>query len=198
LSRSDAKIRKTPIEAILSLKVVVLRWGHRPRDFRVTTHVALTARAFGASGFILADVEDNSTKAKVEKVVADWGGPFTFEMAIPWKKAVTEWKKSGGIVVHLTMYGQNIANKDVMSQISSQRRDIMVVVGSQKVPGEFFSEEFSDYNISVGAQPHSEVAALAIFLDRLFEGRELSREFKHARVKVVPSEREKRLAKAEL
>ncbi len=110
------------------------------RDLRVTTHVALTARAFGASGFILADVEDKSIKAKVEKVVADWGGPFTFEMGVSCKKTVTEWKKNGGIVVHLTMYGQKIDDKDVMSQISSSQRDIMVVVGSQKVPGEFFSK----------------------------------------------------------
>jgi tRNA (cytidine56-2'-O)-methyltransferase len=84
-----------------------------------------------------------------------------------------------------------------MSQISSSQRDIMVVVGSQKVPGEFFSEEFSDYNISIGAQPHSEVAALAIFLDRLLEGSELSKEFEQARIKVIPSQREKRLIKAE-
>jgi len=163
----------------------------------VTTHVALTARAFGASGFVLADVEDKSIKAKVEKVVADWGGPFTFEMGVSCKKTVTEWKKNGGIVVHLTMYGQKIDDKDVMSQISSSQRDIMAVVGSQKVPGEFFSEEFSDYNISIGAQPHSEVAALAIFLDRLFKGSELSKEFEQARIKVIPSQREKRLTRIE-
>ncbi|MCC6052717.1 MAG: tRNA (cytidine(56)-2'-O)-methyltransferase, partial [Desulfurococcaceae archaeon] len=40
-------------------KIYVLRYGHRPeRDKRVTTHVALVARAFGASGFILGDVVD--------------------------------------------------------------------------------------------------------------------------------------------
>ncbi|MEM4910818.1 MAG: tRNA (cytidine(56)-2'-O)-methyltransferase, partial [Desulfurococcaceae archaeon] len=41
------------------MKIYVLRYGHRPaRDRRITTHVALVARAFGAHGFILADVYD--------------------------------------------------------------------------------------------------------------------------------------------
>jgi tRNA (cytidine56-2'-O)-methyltransferase len=49
-------------------KVVVLRWGHRDRDKRLTSHVALTARALGASSFILADVRDEKVKVTVEKV----------------------------------------------------------------------------------------------------------------------------------
>ena len=177
------------------MRVVVLRWGHRPRDLRVTTHVALTARALGASGFILADVEDNSIKAKLEKVVADWGGDLKFEMGVPWRKAVAEWKQKGGLVIHLTMYGQNIADAGLMEEIRSSQRDIMVIVGSRKVPSEFFSEEISDYNIAVGGQPHSEVAALAVFLDRLFEGRELSRKFENARIEVIHSPRGKSLSK---
>jgi len=179
------------------LRVVVLRWGHRPRDFRVTTHVALTARAFGASGFILADVEDKSIKENIERVVADWGGTFSFDMGVPWKKAIAEWKTNRGLVVHLTMYGQNIADRDLVSKIRALQRDIMVVVGSQKVPGELYSEKFSDYNISVGAQPHSEVAALTIFLDRLFKGRELLKEFENARIKVLPSRRGKNLSRTQ-
>jgi tRNA (cytidine56-2'-O)-methyltransferase len=35
-------------------------------------------------------------------------------------------------------------------------------------------------------QPHSEVAGLAVFLDRLFEGRELDREWANAEKRVVP------------
>ena len=49
-------------------KIVVLRWGHRPqRDVRLTTHVALTARALCASGFILSDVEDSQHRANSKK-----------------------------------------------------------------------------------------------------------------------------------
>ena len=40
-------------------KVFVLRWGHRPqRDARLTTHVALAARALGASTHFLIDEND--------------------------------------------------------------------------------------------------------------------------------------------
>jgi tRNA (cytidine56-2'-O)-methyltransferase len=37
-------------------------------------------------------------------------------------------------------------------------------------------------------QPHSEVAALAVTLDRLFEGRELDREWADAERRVVPQQ----------
>lgn len=104
-------------------------------------------------------------------------------------------EEKGGVVVHLTMYGQSIAKKDVLPQLRSSQRDIMVVVGSQKVPGEFFSQDFSDYNIAIGGQPHSEVAALAVFLDRLFEGSELSREFEQAKIRILPSQRGKQVAR---
>lgn len=139
----------------------------------------------------MADIEDKSLKEQVKKVTAEWGGPFEFGMGIPWRTALTKWRMNGGIVVHLTMYGLNIAKTNVIQNIKSMKRDILIVVGSQKVPAEFFSREFSDYNVAVGGQPHSEVAALAIFLDRLFEGRELSKEFEDARIEVLPSDREK-------
>ena len=102
------------------VKVVVLRWGHRPeRDKRLTTHVALTARAFGADGMILSDIEDEKVKASVEKVVKSWGGPFFFEMGKPWRQAIKEWKEKGGIVVHLTAYGENIQTSDVLNRIKA-------------------------------------------------------------------------------
>ncbi len=96
---------------------MVLRWGHRFRDQRVTTHVALVARAFGASGFLLADVKDDEVKATVQKTIANWGGKFDFLMETPWKKAVKEWRRNGGLVVHLTAYGENIETSDVMDRV---------------------------------------------------------------------------------
>jgi tRNA (cytidine56-2'-O)-methyltransferase len=174
-------------------KVVVLRWGHRPRDLRLTSHVALTARALGASGFILADVEDEKVKTTIEKVVKSWGGPFHFEMGTPWERAVKDWKAKGGIVVHLTAYGENVGTSDVMERIKADKKDVMVLVGSQKVPSKFFSREVSDYNVAVGNQPHSECSSLAIFLDRYFEGKELSKEFEGARIKIIPKARGKKV-----
>jgi len=176
-------------------KVVVLRWGHRPRrDARLTTHVALTARALGASGLILANIEDEKIKETIEKVAKNWGGPFFFEMGTPWKEAVKDWKAKGGIVVHLTAYGENIQTSDMLQRIEESGKDILVIVGSQKVPREFFSEAFSDFNVAVGNQPHSECASLAVFLDRLFEGEELKKSFENAKVRIIPQKRGKKIA----
>ncbi len=175
-------------------KIVVLRWGHRPqRDVRLTTHVALTARALWASGFILADVQDNSLEQTVKRIMARWGGDFQFEMGTPWKKAVHDWKAQSGIVVHLTAYGENIQSSDVLKRIRGLRKNVLLLVGSQKVPGEFYSSEVSDFNVSVGNQPHSECSALAIFLDRYFEGKELAQNFEKAKIRIVPHERGKEI-----
>ncbi len=175
------------------IQVVVLRWGHRPqRDARLTSHVALTARALGASGFLLSDIEDKKLKETVEKVTENWGGKFFFEMGKKWKSAVRDWKAKGGIVVHLTVYGENVQTSPVLDKIRQSGKDVLVLVGSQKVPGAFFSDEVSDFNVAVGNQPHSECAALAVFLDRFFEGKELAEGFKKAKIKVVPQERGKK------
>ncbi|MEM2901293.1 MAG: tRNA (cytidine(56)-2'-O)-methyltransferase [Candidatus Bathyarchaeia archaeon] len=167
-----------------SPKVYVLRWGHRARDFRLTTHVALVSRAFGASGLYLADVADEGLKKTVEKVIETWGGEFELIMAVPWKRVVQEWK-SRGVIVHLTMYGENMGNSDVVDRIRKTGRDILLIVGSRKVPSAFYT--LSDFNVAVGNQPHSEVAAIALFLDRFFMGRELSMEFENAKRKISPS-----------
>ena len=173
-------------------KIVVLRWGHRPqRDVRLTTHVALTARALCASGFILSDVEDQSIAQTVRKITLNWGGSFQFEMGSPWRKVVSGWKDKGGIVVHLTAYGENIQKSDALNRIKNSNKDILLLVGSQKVPGEFYSSDVSDFNVSIGNQPHSECSALAIFLDRFFEGRELSEDFEKAKIRIVPKKRGK-------
>ncbi|MBX5328108.1 MAG: tRNA (cytidine(56)-2'-O)-methyltransferase [Candidatus Bathyarchaeota archaeon] len=175
-------------------EVVVLRWGHRPRrDARLTTHVVLTARALGATGMILSDIEDENIKKTLEKVTRNWGGPFFFEMGIPWKKAVKNWKAKDGIVVHLTTYGENIQTSDVLQRIKSSGKNILVIVGSQKVPAEFFRETVSDFNVAVGNQPHSECASLAVFLDRLFEGKELEKSFNDAKVRIIPQKRGKKI-----
>jgi len=178
-------------------RVVVLRWGHRYRDQRLTTHVALTARALGASGFILSDIEDEEIKHVIEKINKQWGGAFSFQMGVPWKQAVKEWKEHGGIVVHLTAYGENLQTSNVMNRIRATKKDVMVIVGSQKVPKEFYSEKVSDFNVAVGNQPHSECSSLAIFLDRLFEGQELQKDFERAKVRIIPQVRGKKVIKSD-
>jgi tRNA (cytidine56-2'-O)-methyltransferase len=169
-------------------KIVVLRMGHRiERDKRVTTHVGLVARAFGADGMILADVHDKGVKESIEKVVSSWGGPFFISAGEPWREVIKNWRASGGLVVHLTMYGMPV--DDVIQRVKG--RDVLVVVGAEKMPGELFG--IADFNVAIGHQPHSEVAALAIFLDRIFGGSELKKEFKKGNIFIYPSERGKKV-----
>lgn len=161
--------------------IVVLRLGHRPeRDKRITTHVALVARAFGANGIILAS-RDERIKEKIEDVVNRWGGDFFIDFA-DWKEYIRKWK---GIKVHLTMYGLPI--DEVMPEIK-KHKDILIIVGAEKVPGEIF--KLADYNVAIGNQPHSEVAALAVFLDRYYEGKELKKDFK-GKLRIIPSKNSK-------
>ena len=58
------------------------------------------------------------------------------------------------------MYGEPW--REAISLIPDDK-PVMVVVGGTKVPTEVF--QISHVNISVGNQPHSEVSALAVFLD---------------------------------
>ena len=174
-------------------KVVVLRWGHRERDKRLTAHVALTARAFGASGFVLSDVKDEKLATTIAKVAKSWGGKFSFEMGKPWKQVAGSWRAKGGVVVHLTTYGENIQSSDVLNRIKAKKKDVLVIVGSQKVPSEFFSKAVSDFNVAIGNQPHSECSSLAVFLDRFFGGNQFTMEFKRAKIRIVPMEHGKRV-----
>ncbi|MDD3976987.1 MAG: tRNA (cytidine(56)-2'-O)-methyltransferase [Methanomicrobium sp.] len=168
-------------------EVCVLRIGHRPeRDQRVTTHVGLTARALGAKGMYLAS-DDSGVKNSVEDVAKRWGGNFFVENNVSWKKCISEWKKSGGIVVHLTMYGLKLT--DVEENIREHDK-ILIVVGAEKVPGDLY--ELADYNISVTSQPHSEISSLALVMDHLFEGTTLNLDFPDSEIKIIPCEHGKR------
>ena len=175
-------------------KVYVLRLGHRPeRDKRVTTHVLLVARAFGANGFILADVCDRSVENTLKKVTERWGGKLFFECGVSGKDYARTWKRMGGEIVHLTMYGINV--DDIIGAIRSSPLPKLIVVGSEKV--ERFFYDIADYNVAIGNQPHSEVSALAIFLDRLYRGQELYYEFLDAKLRIVPQERGKKVERIE-
>lgn len=166
------------------MKVTVLRIGHRfVRDDRVTTHAALVSRAFGSNKIYMTDV-DESIKQTLRDVSDRWGGAEDFEIEITddWKRVLRNWKEDGKKVAHLTMYGLNI--DDVIEDICKCDQ-IMVIIGAEKVPREIY--EMADFNVAIGNQPHSEIAALAIFLDRVFKGGELKREFADGRLKIIPT-----------
>ncbi|WP_436347626.1 tRNA (cytidine(56)-2'-O)-methyltransferase [Natronorubrum sp. FCH18a] len=171
-------------------EVAVLRLGHRPgRDERMTTHVGLTARALGADRVWVPDNAGQSGET-VADITDRFGGPFEVDLTDSPQGIIRNWE---GQVVHLTMYGERV--QDVEDDIRAAHRDdgdsILVVVGAEKVPFDVYEE--ADWNVGVTNQPHSEVAGLAVFLDRLFEGRELEREWEGADRTVVPMETGKRV-----
>jgi tRNA (cytidine56-2'-O)-methyltransferase len=164
--------------------VAVLRLGHRPgRDERTTTHVGLTARALGADRVVLA-ADGASRAATIEDITDRFGGPFAVETT---DRPLAWLADRGGRIVHLTMYGLPI--QDVEREVSEAHRSgtpLTVVVGAEKVPFDVY--EAADWNVAVTNQPHSEIASLAVFLDRLFEGREFDREWTDADSVVRPQE----------
>ncbi|MEF8777160.1 MAG: tRNA (cytidine(56)-2'-O)-methyltransferase [Haloarculaceae archaeon] len=169
--------------------LAVLRLGHRPgRDERITTHVGLTARAFGADRVVLAGA-GASRAATIEDITDRFGGPFEVETT----EAPMGWLGDReGEIVHLTMYGLPV--QDVEADLREEHVDgapLTVVVGAEKVPFDVY--ERADWNVAVTNQPHSEIASLAAFLDRLFEGRELDREWTDADRTVIPQETGKRV-----
>ncbi|MGQ0797603.1 MAG: tRNA (cytidine(56)-2'-O)-methyltransferase [Methanobacteriota archaeon] len=156
--------------------ITVLRLGHRPaRDKRVTTHVALTARAFGADR-ILVSARDAALERTVNAVTRRFGGDFAIETGVPWRRALRD---AVGTKVHLTMYGLPL--DEALPKLDGA--DLTIVVGAEKVPKDVY--RLVDWNVAVGHQPHSEVAALAVFLDRLLHGAGLRREFR-GRVRIRP------------
>jgi tRNA (cytidine56-2'-O)-methyltransferase len=128
----------------------------------------------------------------VEKSINDvsnrWGGKFEVKFVEEWKKELGELKRNGFKLVHLTMYGEQVEKAE--KKIKELKR-IAIIVGSQKVEREIY--EISDFNVGVTQQPHSEIAALAVFLDRVQAGKELSKRFKDAKVRIKPSKRGKNI-----
>ncbi len=164
-------------------RIVILRMGHRPeRDKRITTHVALTARALGAEGMLLAS-NDKGIKKTIDDVTVRWGGSFYLHNDVKWKSEIKKWKDEGGKVCHLSMYGINLP--DAVDGIKECEK-LMIVVGAEKVPFELY--EMADWNIAVGNQPHSEVAAVALTMDRLAREEPLTREFENAQLRILPKE----------
>ncbi len=170
--------------------IAVLRIGHRyVRDYRTLTHLCLVSRAFGAEAIYLEEIDDGLVEG-MKEVQETWGGSFEIRRVTGWKAAFREAKNEGRTVVHLTMYGMPV--QDRVAELATQDR-FLIAVGGPKVPGEVY--RLADHNVAVTSQPHSEVAALAIVLHELQKGEELKKEFGPSKMKIVPSERGKRVEK---
>jgi tRNA (cytidine56-2'-O)-methyltransferase len=166
----------------------VLRLGHRPtRDKRITTHIGLVARAFCADSLVV-DTKDEKLEGTIASILERFGGPFDIKTGVKWRNIIQNWK---GKIIHLTMYGEHI---DIILDEIPKNEDLLIVVGSEKMPREVY--EYADYNVAIGHQPHSEVSALAIFLDRYFQGKELKKEFK-GKLKIIGTKKGKKVIESD-
>ncbi len=127
-------------------------------------------------------------KKSVDDVTKRWGGPFKVEFEEDWKVTFKKLRKKGYKIVQLTMYGENL--NQLEGKIKKIKK-IAILIGSQKVEREVYDKV--DYNIGIGGQPHSEIAALAIFLDRIQQGKELDKKFKNAKICIEGQERGKKV-----
>ena len=88
------------------MEIHVLRLGHRlPRDERITTHVALVSRAFGAEEMTYSGQHDSSLEKTIENIAKNWGGKFTISYNKNFISIIKKYKNMGFKIVHLTMYG---------------------------------------------------------------------------------------------
>jgi tRNA (cytidine56-2'-O)-methyltransferase len=133
---------------------------------------------------MLLAASDRSLVSTIRDVVQRWGGDFWIRDQVNWRQEIAKWKHDRGTVVHLTMYGQNLPN--VINHLETER--LMVVVGAEKVPPDLF--RLADYNVAITNQPHSEIAALSIFLDHVQRGQELTADFS-GRTRIVGNLNEK-------
>jgi len=158
--------------------IAVLRIGHRiSRDKRITTHVALVARAFGADNIIIS-TKDQQIEDNIRSICKRFGGDFDIKTGADHKKIIKQWS---GNIVHLTMYGETL---DKSINAIDKKKDLLIIVGAEKVPPEIY--EMANFNVSVGNQPHSEVASLAIFLDRYTGGKWQDKQFS-GKIEILPN-----------
>lgn len=166
------------------MEINVLRLDHRlKRDTRITTHVCLTARAFGASKIYLAGEKDTKLMENVKDTTSRFGGNFEIDYTDSYMGVINKWKADGGKVVHLTMYGSQA--HEIAPEVREDGFDILIIVGGSKVPGKVYKA--ADWNVSVTTQPHSEVSSLAVFQHLLMDGKEFDLEFENPVLEVIPT-----------
>lgn len=173
---------------MVCIKITVLRLGHRlNRDYRLSSHVGLVARAFGAAEIVVSGEKDPAILKSLRDVVKKWGGPFAVKYEKNFRKVIKNFR---GKKILLSMYGLPI--QKTIKNIRG-KKNLLIVVGAEKVPAELY--QLVDLNVAVTSQPHSEAAALAIFLHELLKGKELGKKFKRAKARVIPQEKGKKVVK---
>jgi len=140
------------------------------------------ARAFGASSIILIDKRDNRLVRYAKKLCKEWGGVFEVCFATDWRRVLKN--KRNYKSVYLTRFGMPVNSK--LGIIKTYKNIMLIVTMNEAYKPAF---DYSDFNVSITPQPHTNASAIATFLYTFYTGRELALRFKNARLKVVPSER---------
>jgi len=164
------------------MQIEILRLNHRIfRDKRISTHVALTGRAFHSTNLYYTGQKDSEMEESVNKITKKFGGNFKIMHIKDDVKLIEEKKKENFKILHLTMYGVSFKDKNF-----SKESKLLIIIGGEKVEPHIY--RLSDHNISVTSQPISEVSALGIFLYSIVG---IKDEFANSKVEVTPSERGK-------
>jgi tRNA (cytidine56-2'-O)-methyltransferase len=169
------------------MSLTILRLNHRPiRDRRISTHLFLAARTFGANDAIYTGIRDQNLERSIDNITKRWGGSFHIEYSDNWRRTINSWK---GKLIHLTMYG--IPIQEIIHEVRENPTPKLIIVGGSKVPAEIYKQ--ADWNIAITNQPHSEVSALAIFLHELYQGTELHQKFHNGDLEIEPQARGKKM-----
>lgn len=164
--------------------IEILRLSHRlPRDCRITTHCALTARAFGATKIFYSGQKDKGFEQAVEKTTKQFGGPFEVEYTKEPIKLIKQKKKENYSIIHLTAYGLEFEKE--IKKIKKLKK-VLFIIGSSKVDPEYY--KLADYNLSISNEPISEVSALGIILYELYG---IKKYFKEKKIEITPSNKKK-------
>ena len=113
---------------------------------------------------VLSGEKDDGILKSIQSICERWGGEFRTRYEKNWNSFLEKHKKGGWEIVHLTMYGLQFQKE--LPKLQSSLKNKIVIVGSEKVPPEVY--QMADYNLSVTTQPHSEAAALGVFLHDFF------------------------------
>ncbi|MEM3841088.1 MAG: hypothetical protein QXN59_00100 [Candidatus Micrarchaeaceae archaeon] len=151
--------------------------------------ICLTARALGASSavFTISNPQLISRLKRSCSVVAKkWGGNFSVQFTSNWKGYLES--RRNYKTVHLTRYGIPVQKR--LYTLRSYKNIIIAISTTKELKSMC---TVADFNISITSQPHSSIAAMAIFLNQYFAGRELSLNFSNAKFKVLPSQNEQLL-----
>ncbi len=167
----------------------ILRLTHRiARDKRISTHLALTARAFLANKMYYSGEKDSSLEQSIEKINKKFGSAFSVCYVKDPVKIIKEKKSAGYKILHLTMYG--LALQKQLPKIK-QLKNILIIIGSEHVPFEFY--QLADINLSITNQPHSELSALAILLYEIKKDKPLR--YENAELTIQPRMMGKKIIK---